>query len=60
MEPVTVTVEAARRALGLGLTKTWELIGNGQLQSVKIGRRTLVTTESIRSLVASSTQARAA
>jgi hypothetical protein len=60
MEPITVTVEAARRSLGIGLTKTWELIGNGQLETVKIGRRTLVTTASIRALVADSLQARAA
>ncbi len=51
MEPITVTVEGARKALGLGHTKIYELIGDGRLQTIKIGRRTLVKTESIRALV---------
>ncbi|MEH3046187.1 helix-turn-helix domain-containing protein [Sphingomonas adhaesiva] len=51
MEPLTVTVEGARKALGLGTTKLYELIGEGKLQTIKVGRRTLVKTESIRALV---------
>lgn len=51
MEPITVSVEGARRALGLGVTKIYELIGEGKLRTIKIGRRTLITTESIRCLV---------
>jgi excisionase family DNA binding protein len=51
MDPVTVTVQGARKALGLGSTKIYELIGEGRLKTVKIGRRTLVKTESIRALV---------
>ena len=52
MEPITVTIEGAKRATGLGHTKIYELIGSGKLQTVKIGRRTLVKTDSIRALVA--------
>ncbi len=51
MEPITVTVEGAKKALGLGHTKIYELISKGQLQTVKIGRRTLIKTDSIRALV---------
>jgi len=51
MEPVTVTVQGARKALGLGNTKIYELIGEGRLKTVKIGHRTLVKTDSIRALV---------
>ncbi len=51
MDPVTVTVDAAKKALGIGLTKTYELINEGKLSTVKIGRRTLVRTDSIRALV---------
>ena len=51
MEPVTVTVEGARKALGIGTTKLYELIGTGKLRTVKLGRRTLVRTDSIRELV---------
>lgn len=51
MEPVTVTIEGAKKATGLGATKLYELIADQKLKVVKIGRRTLVTTDSIRALV---------
>jgi excisionase family DNA binding protein len=51
MEPITVTVDGARKALGIGTTKLYELIADGKLATVKIGRRTLVKTDSIRQLV---------
>ena len=52
MDPVTVTVADARKALGLGTTKIYELIAEKKLAVVKIGRRTLIKTSSIRELVA--------
>lgn len=51
MEPITVTIEGTRQATGLGVTKIYELIGAGKLETVKIGRRTLVKTKSIRALL---------
>ncbi len=51
MEPVTVTVDGAKKAIGIGTTKLYELINAGKLETVKIGRRTLIKTESIRALV---------
>lgn len=51
MEPVTVTIDNAKKALGLGTTKIYQLIGEKRLKTVKVGRRTLVTTDSIRELV---------
>lgn len=51
MEPLTVTVASARNALGIGTTKIYELIADGQLRTIKIGRRTLIRTESIYALV---------
>lgn len=51
MEPLTVTVASARKALGIGNTKLYQLIGQGQLQTIKIGRRTLIRTDSIHALV---------
>jgi excisionase family DNA binding protein len=51
MEPLTVTIAGARQALGVGTTKIYELIGEKRLKTVKLGRRTLVLTESIRALV---------
>ena len=52
MDPITVTIKGARRATGLGTTKLYELINAGKLDTVKIGRRTLVKTDSIRALLA--------
>jgi excisionase family DNA binding protein len=51
MEVVTTTIEGVRKATGLGRTKIFELIKEGRLSTVKVGRRTLVTAESIRRLV---------
>jgi excisionase family DNA binding protein len=48
---LTVTIEGAKKATGLGATKIYELIGQGKLDTVKIGRRTLVKTASLRALV---------
>ena len=51
MEPVTTTIAGATHATGLGRTKVYELIGEGRLATVKIGRRTLIKIDSIRQLV---------
>jgi excisionase family DNA binding protein len=51
MEPLTVTVAGARQALSIGTTKIYELIGEGELRTVKIGRRTLIHTDSIHALL---------
>ena len=50
MEPVCVSVNEARQALGVGRTKLYELINAGKLRVVRLGRRTLVSTESLREL----------
>ncbi|HKY81625.1 MAG TPA: helix-turn-helix domain-containing protein [Sphingobium sp.] len=51
MEPITVTIEGTRKATGLGTTKIYQLVRTGKLQTVKVGRRTLIKTDSIRALV---------
>lgn len=51
MDPITTTIDGTKKATGLGTTKIYELIGQGKLDTVKIGRRTLVKTASIRALV---------
>jgi len=51
MEILTASIEDAGRAIGIGRTKTYELIAEGRLTALKLGRRTLVTTASIRKLV---------
>lgn len=51
MDPLTVTVNEACRALGLGRTKIYQLIASGRLETLKIDKRTLIKTASIRALV---------
>lgn len=51
MEPIAVSVNEAARALSLGHTSVYALIKEGRLEVVKLGRRTLVKTASIRRLV---------
>jgi hypothetical protein len=46
-EPIAVTVAEAKHLSGLGHTKLWELIGDGTLQTVSIGRRRLVIYASL-------------
>jgi hypothetical protein len=48
MEPLLVTVAAARAIAGVGTTKLYELIGTGILDARKAGTRTLITGESLR------------
>lgn len=51
MDPVTVTIDGAIKATGLGRTTLYSLIKAQKLATVKIGRRTLVRTDSIRALI---------
>ncbi len=51
MEPVATSVSGAAKALGLGRTSIYKLISDGQLKTIKIGRRSLIKTASIRALV---------
>lgn len=51
MEPLTITIANARKALGIGNTKIYELINAGRLVTLRIGRRRLVTCASIQQLV---------
>lgn len=50
-EPLLVSITDAARMLGLGRTKTYELINEGQLDAVSIGHRNLIKVESVRALV---------
>ena len=51
MEPVTISITSAKTTLGLGRTTIYRLISEGQLETIKIGRRTLIKTASIRALI---------
>ena len=50
IEPFTLSIKDTARLLGLGRSTIYKLIGEGQLDTVKIGNRTLIKTASIRNL----------
>ena len=50
-EPICVKVNDAARMIGVGRTKLYELIANGELETIKIGKATRITTASLHRLV---------
>ncbi|MFP5328725.1 MAG: helix-turn-helix domain-containing protein [Alphaproteobacteria bacterium] len=50
MDTLLCSIPDAAKALGVGRSKLYELIGEGRLETVTIGRRRLVRTDSIRAL----------
>ena len=50
-KPVTTTIDDTCHITGLGRTKVYELIGEGKLKAVAIGRRRLVLYSSIEELI---------
>ena len=50
MEPIFVSITDAAKALNLGRTSIYELIRSGELETRKMGRRRLVTVDSLRRL----------
>ena len=52
MEKLAYSINDTAKALSLGRTSIYAMIGDGRLEAFKLGRRTLVKAESIRRLVA--------
>src|SRR5579864_5119859 len=51
LERLTCTIAEACKATGLGRTKLYELIGEGRVDTARIGRRRLVKVRSLQRLV---------
>ena len=49
---LTLTVQEALRATGLGRTTLYKLISSGRVRRVKVGKRTLVRYDDLQKLVA--------
>ena len=50
-EPLAVRIPDAVRMTGIGRSKLYELIASGDLDTIKVGRCTLVPMESLRALL---------
>ena len=48
---LTVRVPDAMRMLGIGRTKLYELVGQGEIDIIKIGKATRVVVESLHAFV---------
>ena len=47
VEPICVRINDAARIIGIGRTKLYELIAAGELETVKFGKATRITTASL-------------
>lgn len=56
MEPLALSINDAAKALSLGRTSIYVMIGDGRLEAFKLGRRTLIRMESIRRVVAGTSE----
>ena len=56
MEPLALSINDTAKALSLGRTSIYAMIADGRLEAFKLGRRTLIRTESIRRVVAGTTE----
>lgn len=50
-DPICVRVNDAARMIGVGRTKLYELIAAGEVETVKLGKATRITTASLHALV---------
>lgn len=51
IEPLTVRISTAVRITGLSRSRIYELIQSGEIDTVKVGRATLVQFQSLKTLV---------
>jgi excisionase family DNA binding protein len=49
-EPILLSIEKAAEVLSIGRSKTYQLISEGRLLTVNIGRRRLVRADSVRAI----------
>nr|WP_314446802.1 helix-turn-helix domain-containing protein [uncultured Sphingomonas sp.] len=50
MEAMLVSIPDAAKALGIGRSKVYELLTEGRLEAVSIGRRRLIRAASLKAL----------
>jgi excisionase family DNA binding protein len=50
-EPLTMTVEEAAKALGIGKNQAYAAVARGELPALKIGRRILVSRQQLHAML---------
>jgi excisionase family DNA binding protein len=50
-DPICVRVNDAARMIGVGRTKLYELIAAGEVEMIKLGKSTRITTTSLHELI---------
>ncbi|KPF80253.1 excisionase [Novosphingobium sp. AAP93] len=50
-DPISVRVAEAIRLTGIGRSKLYELMASGDIETIKVGRCTLIPMTSLRALV---------
>jgi excisionase family DNA binding protein len=51
LEPISVRIATAVKLTGIGRSTLYELIGSGEIETVKIGRSTLIPYRSLKRLI---------
>lgn len=51
LNPICVRVNDAANMIGVGRTKLYEMIAKGEVEAVKLGKATRITTASLHDLV---------
>lgn len=51
LEPISVRIATAVKLTGIGRSTLYELIGSGQIETVKIGRSTFIPYRSLKHLI---------
>ena len=58
VQPITVRIAEATRLTGIGRSKLYELMASGDLETVKVGRCTLIPMDSLCALIERGRQGR--
>ena len=53
LEPMLLDIASVAQIIGLGRSKTWELVSKGEIMSVRLGTRRLVPRDAVEKFVAS-------
>lgn len=51
MEKLAYSIKETAATLGVGRTSIYAMIGDGRLETFKVGRRTLIKADSVRRLI---------